>query len=241
MNDKDKLNQVADLLPGIRDYCLRCSRLSALGMMSSLVMHDIRNSLTIIYSLIQLMQLTRGEIDREELDSRLAQMTVQIDHILNFINGVGRFGERSQGKAIIFSPDAALDLDLKALKRDMESAGLKVEYLRSECVREMRCDASLLDYVLLELLTYLLSQHSGSGDLIVQSSELPDAWKVRAHLQYTQDGDPTSEEDNEIANSFILMTVQWALEKLDGALELFPDRKGWELSFPWKDDGMITL
>ncbi|MFH0765692.1 MAG: hypothetical protein V2A61_04655 [Calditrichota bacterium] len=156
-----------ELPDGFKEYCLYYSRLAALGFMASAIMHEIGNAATVISGNAQIMIMKRGGSGPEDLLPRLERMMEQVDRIQAAMGRVGSFSSRVAGKEKNISPVSAVNNALYALKRRCNITGVTLTADLPSEERAVRCDPTLLEFILMELLSSFWRDEVKGGQLEV--------------------------------------------------------------------------
>lgn len=222
-----------ELPSGLEEYCIKLLRTSSLGQMSSVIMHDIRNSLAIISGSAQLIQLKGDNFTEEERSERLEQVLDQVDKIQTTINQVGQFKERAIGVLIDCDPETALSNALLGFSRRSSTKGIKIVHSTASHQLTMKCDVSLLEFVLIDLLAHCVDNASSPGELHIRSYDSDEQWTVD-FLFIPQPEDDTDISNEELSDDFAVAMTTVAVEQLGG--EMFQlqteEGKGWRIKIP---------
>jgi len=155
----------------ISDHCLRLSRISALGFMSSSMMHDIGNALTVISGNSQIIQIKGDNQTIDQIQSRIETILEQVVRIQNITDRVGSFGSRLSGVQKKIDPYYPLGNALYALSRKCSIAGIECESNNSKKLANIFCDPSIMEFIFLEFLLLFL-KHPIDGSKLTVNSEL---------------------------------------------------------------------
>ena len=227
-----------EIPPGLKSFCTHFARLVGLGLVSGHIMHDIRNSLAVVSGHAQIIQLKGEKVSGEDIVKRMDQIIDQVDKILDTINQVGSYTARAKGDKSEFSPDNALENAVHGLERRFENAGLHVKLQKSETSKNIWCDGSLSDFVLLQLLeTCIPDKHTG-GQVKISTNEDMSWWEAEIIISSQTDTEELRSKLIESSKGFDLVAVLIALEELNGVLYLLtdPEKYGFKLRIPWKVD-----
>lgn len=229
------INVPQSLHEGIRQFSLHFGRLAALGMMSSFVVHEVRNSMAVISGNAQILLLKEDEVNREDLKTRLEMILAQIDRVMEVADKVGSFSGRASGEEILFSPETSLENALTANLKLMMDLDVKVE--RNEVVsgKSLSGDASVFEFLLMELIRILLENSNGAGELRVVSAEEDSGWR----LLLTRNSILISENDLDNAvdteSNFTVVPALISAERFHAECRLIKteDETGFGLTVPW--------
>jgi len=222
----------------ISDYCTDLCRISALGYMSSAIMHDIGNALTVISGNVQIMQMKRDGLDTDDLNSRLNLIMDQISRIENTIGRVGSFGSRLTGKKAEVNPYQTLNNALFAFKRRTLLDGLDVEFPDEKKQLLLYYDPSILEFIFLEMLMLFINVLKGKGKLRINTAKSSEFWSVSAELEQPSTyADQIKFWKDEKLPDLLIGTLS-ALGIKGGNVTLYGDEigVGWKLSFPVNKD-----
>ncbi len=237
MNDKtERRLKVPSSLPvGFDEFCRQSSRLAALGMVSSYLMHDIRNKLAVISGHTQIIQLKGEKLTLEDLSRRLALIMDSIGKILDSFDNVGSFAQRAAGVKSDITPEKSLEFVLSSQRRRLEDAGIRITDNTSDSGRTFSVDPSLLDYVFLKMIETFLPQERYKGELLLSSTGMKNAWKLNMYLIDEEDGKGLYSGFLNRAGDFGLVAALLAVETMQGELVLRtgPEDYGFRLTIPW--------
>ena len=234
-----RLEVPARLPAGLEKFCRSHCRLVALGLVSGHVMHDIRNALAVVSGHAQIIQIKGDKVSHEDVIRRMEQIIEQVERILTTINQVGSFTSRASGNMADVAPDESLENAVQALERRLENAGLKVLKKWMEAPRTLRCDASLFDFVLLQLLECCIPDKRSDGELSILTSSGETGWELKLNLSSKADDDGLFSGFLKITEGFDLVAVLLSLKPMKAKLFLLsgPDHYGFRLLVPWDAGG----
>lgn len=227
------LKTPAALGPEVENYCLTFARLAALGMLSSAIMHDLRNYLTILSGNIQILQMKQGQAEPVELLQRLDKMMGQIERAENAIGRVESFSRRAEGVVREIAPELALDNAILAFEHQQGIKESRIARDLSPLSKQVACDASLLEFIIIELLKQS-DTAAEDAQLLVSAADSPTFWECR--LEHPSTTDPKAAGKSELSmNSAGLWVASLAAERMGGELRRFEGdgRAGWRLRIPW--------
>ena len=227
-----------EIPPGLKSFCTHFARLVGLGLVSGHIMHDIRNSLAVVSGHAQIIQLKGEKVSGEDIVKRMDQIIDQVDKILDTINQVGSYTARAKGDKSEFSPDNALENAVHGLERRFENAGLHVKLQKSETSKNIWCDGSLCDFVLLQLLETCIPDEHTEGQVTIHVSESESWWEMEILLTEQEDSGRLHSQFMNSCRGFNLVAILITLEQLYGQLYqlTIPNRYGFRLRIPWKVD-----
>ncbi len=234
-----RLEAPAKLPSGMEKFCRSYSRLVALGLVSGYVMHDIRNALAVVSGHAQIIQIKGEKVSHEDVIRRMEQIIEQVERILTTINRVGSFTSRAKGNMADVAPDISLENSVHAMERRLENAGLKIIKKWTEASRTLWCDASLFDFVLLQLLECCIPDKRTNGELLISTSSSETGWELKLNLWSKADDDGLFSGFLKKAEGFDLVAVLLSLKPMKGKLFLLsgPDHYGLRLFVPWNVGG----
>lgn len=223
---------------GLDEFTQKFTRLAALGLISGYIMHEIRNALAVVSGNAQIIQIKGEKLSSQDIARRLNQILEQIDRTLNILNRIGGFTARAQGEIVAVQPDQTVANAISALERMFENRGLKVTESLMENEKTILCDASLFDFLLLQLLEACIPEEISVGKIEVTSSSKAKKWEMKLILR------PEENEENFISSfidrvsGFGLTAVLMALKAVKGELFLLsgPDDYGFRLIVPLEAD-----
>ena len=238
-SSEKKLTIPETLPPGLRNFCNNFNRLVGLGLVSGHIMHDIRNSLAVVSGHAQLIQLRGDKASHDDILKRMEQIIEQVDKILSNINRVGSYTQRAKGEKSEISLDRSLENAVHSLERRFENAGIQVNLHIPEISKNIWCDGSLCDFVILQLLEILIPEEYTDGRLTLESDSNDSWWEANIWLIIKADKGDSRQSFIEKCHGFELVAVLYALEKLKGELYHLDDADGYgfRLHIPYKVDG----
>jgi len=212
------------------EYVLTFTRLASLGLLSSAILHDVRNALTILSGNIQILQMKGNSATAEEMLQRLERMIPQIKRMENTIGRVESFSLRAKGIAQTISPDALIDNALLTLAYLPDGANLTVNRDYNRQNKHLFGDPSLLEFIVLELFRQIHSQYRDSS-IRIESSDRHPYWELRLGIASNQE----TQSNKQSADSPGIRISQLAANKADGTLNSFDEAgwSGWRLLLPW--------
>ncbi len=169
-----------DLPEWIEEYFLIFCRVTSLGYMSSSIMHEIGNAMTVISGNAQIMQIKKEAIEKDDIFKRIDLIMSQTDRIQAAIHKVGSFGGRTSGAITKMSPGRAVDNSLYAFEHRNDISNLSVE---KEIMAEhgnVAVDPSVLEYIILELLSMFIFKTNVNGKLFIYSGSDENNWRLSA-------------------------------------------------------------
>jgi len=229
--------EVPSSLPtGFKKFSLKFSRLAALGMVSSYLMHEFRNSLAVVSGHAQIIQVRDGKVSSEDLVNRMDEVMIQIDRILDIFEGVGSFASRAVGEKVDVHPDSTLENALLSMRRQLESRGLKISSKTSGGDLKFWCDASLFDYIILQLLDVCIPEKRIEGKLVIKTTSDDRYWQLKLNLNESGGDGHLFSGFIKRASGFELTAALIAVESMGGELYLRSDTQdyGFRLVLPWK-------
>ena len=234
-----RLTSPGNLPVGLREFCLKFSRVASLGMVSSAIMHDFRNSLTVVSGNVQIILLKQGRLPQPEIVQRLGKVMKQIERITGSFDRVGSFSRRAAGEVTEVNPYAALDNAIFGLNREIDARQAVLTRSGDDTQGKIRCDASLFEFVLLELLSSCLEVMRPGGDLNVKTTEKDGWWELELRLPSDAGARSVHGKLNKRAESFSTVAMLLAVEEMGGELYLSSGDKadGWSLKMPLGKDG----
>ncbi|NQT33682.1 hypothetical protein HQ587_00720 [bacterium] len=231
--------ELPESLPsGLDEFTQKLSRLAALGLISGFIMHEIRNVMAIISGNTQIIQIKGEKLGSQDTTHRLDQILEQIERIQNILNRIGGFTARAQGEIVEVQPDRTVINSISALDRMFENRGLKVTESLRENEKTILCDASLFDFLLLQLLETCIPKERSVGKIEVTSSSKAKKWEMKLILRPEENEEDFYSNFIERVSGFGLTAVLMALKAVKGELFLLsgPDDYGFRLIVPWEAD-----
>lgn len=205
-------------------------------MVTGAIVHDVRNALTVISGNAQIMVLKGERMGKGELVQRAEKTVGQIERIQEIIERVGSLSRRAEGAVADIPPDTAIDNAIYALQSRIEREGVTIERYRAEGDRILACDASLLEYALIELTSRCLPPDMTGGKLTVRSESGERFWKLEFLRHNGRAPSSPGEDWCDPNRSYTLLSAVMAVEDLGGELAALSDEGsfGWRLTVPWR-------
>ncbi|MBT3231407.1 MAG: hypothetical protein HN356_01190 [Calditrichaeota bacterium] len=223
----------ANFSDNISDYCLGLSRIAALGYMSSTMMHDIGNALTVISGNSQIIQIKKNNQTVDQIQVRIETILDQINRIQNITDRVGSFGARLSGDFKKIDPTLPVTNAFYALSRRFSLAGIRNETNIVKKKAVIFCDPSILEFIFIEFLSLFLKVPVNEGNLTVVSSSDKNNFSVEAWLKPTEIEQKLFEHWDDPNLESNLFTPLAGLEGSRGGAKLFKNNEGvgWCLTF----------
>lgn len=176
------LKPAVDLPEALADYMTELCRVSALGYMSSAIMHEIGNALTVISGNVQIIQLRGADLEKDDMLKRMSLMMNQIARIEGTIGRVGSFGARLSGQIKRIDPHLALNNALYAFRRRCLIEGPEIHLHSEPGTCAIPYDPSLLEYAILEMLSLFLKVSENKDVLSINANATAGGWTIEATL-----------------------------------------------------------
>ena len=223
----------ANIPDNISDYCLDLCRIAALGYMSSPIMHDIGNALTVISGNSQIIQIKKNNQTIDQIQVRIETILDQITRIQNTTDRVGSFGARLSGVLKRIDPALPVNNALYALSRRFSLAGIGFETNIVKKRAVIFCDPSILEFIFIEFLSLFLKVPINDSNLKVDSSSDNNNFYVEAWLKPSKIEQKLFEHWDDPNLELKLFTPLAGLEGSGGSAKLFKNNEsvGWCLTF----------
>lgn len=150
----------------LEDQLKRADRLSALGALAAGIAHEIRNPLTGMKMIVQLLQSDFPEGDPKREPMGIIQN--EIDRLERIIANLLDFARPSKPQAVPFSLPQVLDGCLMLLQTQMNKMALHLERVYPENLPTLIGDPSQLKQVFLNILTNAIQASRPEGNLMVK-------------------------------------------------------------------------
>lgn len=161
----------------LEDQLKRADRLSALGVLAAGVAHEIRNPLTGMKMIVQLLSADLGEGDPKREPLGIIQN--EIDRLERIIVNLLDFARPSRPQLVTLHLPEIITACLLLLKNQINKAGLKLETSFPSEVPSLIGDPDQLKQVFLNILTNAI-QASKNGGILAVSVEQRDGWVIAA-------------------------------------------------------------
>ncbi|MDP8240889.1 MAG: hypothetical protein P9X24_17510 [Candidatus Hatepunaea meridiana] len=233
-NIERRLELPSSLPDGLDGFYKKLARLAALGMSSGFIMHEIRNNLAIISAQSQLVMIKSNTLTPDDLNKRMEQVIDQINQILSTLNQAGSFTSRAKGEVSDICPETALKNAISTLQRRCEDRGIRVVSELNVTDKVISYDASLFDYLLMQLLEVFIPVEKTVAKLHLSASGSDEYWEIEMILKARDDEYYYSNFINR-ATGFALSAALMVVEELKAELILLsgPEDYGFKLNIPW--------
>ena len=157
-------------MTAMEDQLKRADRLSALGVLAAGIAHEIRNPLTGMKMIVQLL-----ESEFTEDDSRIEPLGIiqkEIDRLEGIIGNLLDFARPSKPKAIKVCPEEVVNATLLLVKNQMNKQGVKFEKSVQENCPTIIGDPDQLKQVFLNILTNAIHALNKGGSLKVRIANI---------------------------------------------------------------------
>ena len=231
-NTSIRLTPPKGLPEGLEEYCLNFSRLIALGVMSSAIMHEIGNALTVISGNAQIILYKKGDLKPDDILNRIQKVQDQVDRIQDTIQRVGSFSARAEGTMQNVSPESIIDNALYAFDKRCNLIGIAIERDIAPSSCDILCDSALLEFMILELLASFWGGKAPIGTLSARGENLETGWALTLAFRPHENVNAFQPSTQD----FTLLITLLALDKMKGELNFIKgkDSVGWKLLIPWK-------
>lgn len=232
--NEHKLTIPIEIPDRLRKFLIEICRMGSLGNISSAIMHDIGNALTVISGNSQLIQLKRGNIEFEEIHNKIDSILDQVTRVHNLIKRVGSFSGRSKENVNLLNPRSALDNVIFAIERKCSISDVEFVFTKGEFESAVKYDPSLLDYIFFESFVLFLQDFVKNGRLFVTEYLENGKWCVNAQFE----SDVFFNQLNDIWDpgdlDHRLIGVAVSLDEYGGSSTLFSDSNtlGWKIEIP---------
>lgn len=230
-----RLELPSSLPAGFTELCKQLSRSAALGMVSSYLMHDIRNKLAVISGYTQILLLKGEQFKWGDISGRLELIMESVEKILSTLDNIGSFAQREKGLKCEIEPDKSFAFILASQQRKLESAGIKINNNTTASNRTLLVDASLFDYMLIKMLETFIPDEYGECELNLSSADVENSWQLHIRLTETDDDGKQCSGFLNRARDLSLVAALLAVESMQGELVLDegPDDYGFTLTIPY--------
>lgn len=211
----------------LAQHCLELNRLASLGRLSSAIMHDLRNALTVLSGNIQILAMKGDRASADEIADRLNRMTAQLERMQGQIERADSFSRRAAGTKYPVPPERVIGNALFALNYYIKGTSRPLEPIINTTSRMVECDASQLELAISELVQDLLGRQD-EGVILLISEDVDSKWRCRIEQVISTDTKPSS-------RGLAIQLAALSITRMGGTLEAFKedDREGWLVSLPW--------
>jgi two-component system, NtrC family, nitrogen regulation sensor histidine kinase GlnL len=159
----------------LEDQLKRADRLSALGVLAAGIAHEIRNPLTGMKMIVQLLHSEFPETDSRREPLNIIQK--EIDRLEKIIVNLLDFARPTKPKAESLSLIEVLNACLLLLQNQMNKVGIRLACRFPEAPPPLMGDSNQLKQVFLNILTNAMQAMPHGGDLLV-AVEIRDQWMM---------------------------------------------------------------
>ncbi len=180
--DSQKLAIPFDISENLRRQVLKLCRLSALGRLSSAISHDTSNALTVISGNAQIIQLNIDNLDHNELLAWSDEILDQVERIQKTTRLAGSFSTRLTETIEEINPADSIKRSIFAIKRLCALHNIEIVFNPYIDLNTIRYDATILDFILLELCFYFLSEKYSKNQIVFKLEDTKDVLKIKISL-----------------------------------------------------------
>ncbi len=216
------------------NYCLHVSRLAALGASSSAIMHEIGNALTVISGNAQILLLKGERATPEDIATRHRRIQDYVERIQACIDRVGSFSERTAGTVKKISPLRAVRNALFAVERRCSNLDIKIDADLNQERGQITCDPTLLEFLLIELISFFTNKKAASGKLVVTTGSKRKNWTLAIRYYPPPEKSLIDWDISKNSDTFSLPVVVHVADEVGVDLFSLEDDtyKGWKLILP---------
>jgi signal transduction histidine kinase len=231
-----KTDSLPEILPEeLKAYWMSITRIAAVGLLSSSIMHEIRNGLSVISGNIQILMMKSGKATPEEVDQYLHRMMTQMERIEQALARVESFSCRTGGVLSKVRPDKAIDNAIFATQRHGDMKGIQIQKQIEATDKTVLCDESLFEFVLMELLFNSFKNGEKDETLKLFSQDDGVNWRFRLECWKTS-GKPQTYKPRK--DDYAMITSILAAEKMGGEMKRLDEQThgGWTFQMPWAEN-----
>jgi signal transduction histidine kinase len=179
-------NQMTEELKASRDKLVQSEKLAAVGQLAAGIAHEIRNPLTSIKMIVQLLQ-RRLKKDQKGQESILAVLS-EINRLEIIINGLLDFARPMELDAKPTNIMKVIDSVLGIMEADMRHRRIQLIKHIDEGIPEIMLDANRMKQVFMNLILNSMEAMSESGILTIDCSYNDKAQRLRVEVSDTGAG-----------------------------------------------------
>jgi K+-sensing histidine kinase KdpD len=213
----------------IEEYWLKNARLATLGLLSSAIMHDTRNALTILSGNIQILLMKGEEVETSEIKDRLEKSLLQVERIEAQIKRAESFTRRAAGTIQTIIPDSAVENALFFVEHHIKGLPRRVVTDLRPSRKRITCDIGLLEFAIGELIQLNFAEPT-DADLFISTGGNMKEWECR--IEQTATAPAAIDQDSQPPS---LLFAARALSRMKGNIRRCSDknRVGWRVTVPW--------
>ncbi len=209
---------------------IRAERFSALGEMSSMIVHDIKNPMSGLLGYAQLLYATAESVNPEQVREYSGLIIQEMRRLSNLTEEIMDFSRGVDSKLNLRSmePRDVVNTAWPLLKSDLENHGMEIVRGNLETRKQIKVDSDKMERVLINLAVNARQAMDKGGCLTVSVHE-SDNW-VEISLKDTGSGIPEDRID-EIFEPFVtrkrghslgigLAMSRWIVQSHDGDIRL---------------------
>jgi len=144
---------------------IRTEKMASVGQLSSRLVHDLRNPLSVIKSTVELLKINNKTMDEttskkfERIESAMKKISYQIEDVLDFVRQTELHLKRQSVEEILKSTIAGIDIP-KAVKIKLNSQKIIVN-----------CDSRKIEAVFTNIITNASQAMDGKGEIKIKVVE----------------------------------------------------------------------
>ena len=192
---EDKVEERTAQLRTAQQKLIRADRLASLGQLAASVAHEINNPVSGVLNLAMLMQRILGEDGIppgrvEEFRRYLGQVATETTRVGRIVSDLLSFSRRSKPQSADADLNAIVTTTASLVAHKLELAGVAVELDLAEGLPSIRCDASQIQQVVMNLVLNGSEAIKGGGRLTVRTRTDPGSARVVLEVTDTGSGIP---------------------------------------------------
>ena len=144
---------------------LRNEKMASVGQLSSRLVHDLRNPLSVVKSTVELLKLSQKKVDEktaqkfQRIENAMKKITYQIEDVLDFVRQSELHLKRQSIEDVLKSTISGLDLP----------KGVKIKLNSQKIV--VNCDTRKLEAVFTNIITNASQAMDGKGEIKIKIIE----------------------------------------------------------------------
>ncbi len=172
--EKDELNLLNEKLKNTQEGLIQSERLAAIGQLSTGLVHDIKNPMTIIKGHASLLKEVCKSAGTEFIDGfnvieSLNSIEQGAEHCNDVVNQVLKFAKQAPPEKIYISINALLDETITFLSHEINSNSVKIYTDFDDSIGDILADSSQIKQVIINIILNAIQAMTENPELYVVS------------------------------------------------------------------------